>query len=125
MMTVPLPDNEAERLEALRSLEILDTPPEESLDELTALAAYICQAPMAIISLVDGQRQWFKSKFGLDLCGTPREFAFCARTILQSDLLVVPDARSDERFADNPTFIGDFDQQFWLPILACLLAPSS
>src|SRR5262249_12742371 len=102
MMTVPLPDTEAERLEALRSLEILDTPPEESLDELTALAAYICQAPMAIISLIDGQRQWFKSKIGVSLCETPREVSFCAQTILQRDLLVIVDARADPRFANNP-----------------------
>jgi signal transduction histidine kinase/CheY-like chemotaxis protein len=101
-MKAPLPENEAERLAALRGLGILDTPPEPAYDELSALAAYICQTPIALISLIDEDRQWFKSRVGLTAAETARDVAFCAHTILQPDLMVVPDARADERFANNP-----------------------
>jgi PAS domain S-box-containing protein len=101
-MQAPLPENEAERLAALRGLGILDTPPEPAYDELSALAACICQTPVALISLVDEDRQWFKSRLGLTAGETPRDVAFCAHAILQPDLLVVPDTSADERFATNP-----------------------
>lgn len=93
---------EAERLSELREFCILDTPSEEDFDGLTALAAYICEAPMAMISLVDEDRQWFKSKVGLDVLETARHIAFCTHTIAQEDVLVVPDVSLDKRFADNP-----------------------
>ncbi len=101
-MKAPLPENETERLAALRGLGILDTLPELAYDELCALAAYICQAPIALISFVDEDRQWFKSRVGWSAGETCREVAFCAHAILQPDLLVVPDTRADERFANNP-----------------------
>jgi PAS domain S-box-containing protein len=103
----PLPPHEADRLAALRSLEILDTASEESFDELTALAASICQTPVALVSLVDEDRQWFKSRVGWTATATPRDVSFCAHTILQHDLLIVPDASADDRFANSPLVTSD------------------
>lgn len=112
-MKAALPPNESARLEALRRYHLLDTAPEESLDDVTHLAAYICGTPTALISLVDETRQWFKSRFGLELTETPREQAFCAHTILQPDLLEVEDARADARFADNPLVQSDPKIRFY------------
>jgi PAS domain S-box-containing protein len=112
-MTMARPTNEAERLAALRALEILDTPPEEGFDELTALAASVCETPIAVISLIDEDRLWFKSKVGLALCAIPRESSFCARTVGQSDLFIVSDARADERFAENPLVTSDPGIRFY------------
>jgi len=102
-MAADIPFDEVSRLSALRELNILDTEAEQEFDELTALAAQVCQAPIALISLVDEQRQWLKSRVGLNLTETPRDIAFCAHAILQpNSLLEVPDTQLDNRFSDNP-----------------------
>ncbi len=102
MKTAPLPENEAARLEALRDFAVLDTPPEPAFDDITTLAAQICKCPMALVSLVDADRQWFKSRRGLDAAETSRDVAFCAHAILNpEEVMVVPDTHKDERFAGN------------------------
>jgi len=103
----PLPLNEAGRLRALRGLALLDTPAEERFDRITRLAARLFDVPIALVTLVDAERQWFKSKYGIAQAQTPRELAFCAHTILQEDALVVPDALRDDRVADNPLVAGE------------------
>ena len=100
------PANEFERLKALRRLKILDSLPEDQFDELTYLASYICKTPIALISLVDHSRQWFKSCYGLDIQETPRDISFCAHAILEEDIFLVKDASADLRFSDNPLVTG-------------------
>jgi GAF domain-containing protein len=104
---------EKKRLEVLWQYEVLDTVPEALFDDLTELAAGICEAPIALISLVDENRQWFKSKFGTTVTETSRDISFCAHAIQQSDLFIVPDATKDERFAHNPLVISDPKIRFY------------
>ncbi|NNM28424.1 MAG: sensor domain-containing diguanylate cyclase [Akkermansiaceae bacterium] len=112
-MTLNLPKNENARLEALRDYDVLDTPAEDSYDDITRLAAAICGTPMAAVSLVDRDRQWFKSRVGLDAEQTGRDEAFCAHAIRDTELFVVPDACKDSRFADNPLVTGDPNIRFY------------
>lgn len=102
MRAAPLPQDEPARLEALARYEVLDSPPEQDFDDLTLLASHICETPQALISLVDRERQWFKSRIGVEETETPRQVAFCAHAILQDDVMIVPDTQKDERFADSP-----------------------
>lgn len=102
-----------QRLAALERYDILDTPAEQDFDDLTFLAAFICDTPMASITLLDAKRQWFKSKLGFEMDETPIEHAFCARTIEQRGVFNVADARKDERFARNPFVLGDPHIRFY------------
>ena len=101
-MKAPLTEQEEERLEALRDYKILDTPDEREYDDLVALASQICDVPIALISLIDSNRQWFKAKVGLEVSETSRDISFCAHAILNDDMLVIQDALADSRFATNP-----------------------
>jgi GAF domain-containing protein len=112
-MTASIPQNEIKRLKVLWQYEVLDTVPEEVFDDLTELAARICEAPIALISLVDEKRQWFKAKFGTDVTETSRDVSFCAYAITQPGLFIVPDATLDERFADNPLVMSEPKIRFY------------
>jgi PAS domain S-box-containing protein len=112
-MPAALPANEEARLEALRELEILDTASEPEFDDLALIASQICGTPISMVTLVDRDRQWFKSHVGTELQQTPRDVAFCAHAILQPDLLVVPDATEDPRFAQNPLVTADPKIRFY------------
>jgi formate hydrogenlyase transcriptional activator len=109
----PMPFREAERLKALETYGVLDTPSEDVFDDIVALASRICEAPMALISLVDRDRQWFKARVGVDLSETRREIAFCAHAIAGDGVMVVPDARTDARFSANPLVTGEPGIRFY------------
>lgn len=116
MLVPSLPENEKERLAALKQLNLLDSPPEEAFDDFTFLASNICGAPISIITLLDETRQWFKSKVGIDATETPREISFCGHALLQDDIFEVGDALSDERFMGNPLVIGEPKIRFYAGI---------
>ena len=112
-MSSPTLHSEKKRLKVLWQYEVLDTVPEELFDDLTELAARICEAPIALISLVDEKRQWFKSKVGTDVKETSRDVSFCAHAIKQAELFIVPDATQDRRFANNPLVTSDPKIRFY------------
>src|SRR6202007_2024625 len=101
-----MPANEEGRVAALQKYAILDSEPEQAFDDLTLLASYVCKTPIALISLIDEDRQWFKSKVGVSASETSRNIAFCSTAIQQPDLFVVPDTLQDERFRTNPLVIS-------------------
>ena len=117
----PVPADDAGRVASLERYRILDTAPEESFDRLTRLAAAITGAPIALVSLVDDDRQWFKSRVGLDAEETPREISFCGHAIATDEIMVVPDSLLDDRFAGNPLVVGEPKVRFYAgaPLVAC------
>src|SRR5215472_7684422 len=112
-MSVANSDTEKKRLKVLWQYDVLDTVPEALFDDLTELAACICEAPIALISLVDENRLWFKSKFGTTVKETSRDISFCSHAIHQPDLFIIPDASKDERFAQNPLVTSDPNIRFY------------
>lgn len=112
-LSAPLPGREADRLRALYELDVLDTEAEDRFDRVTRLAAHILDVPIALVSLVDVDRQWFKSRVGLEAVQTPREHAFCAHAILDDEVMVVGDATQDPRFAGNPLVVAAPDIRFY------------
>jgi len=113
MIPAPIPDDDRRRLQALREMLILDTPPEERFDRVVRFAADEFEMPIVLVSLVDEKRQWFKARVGLDACETDRENSFCGHAILQPQLLIVEDALADERFHDNPLVVGEPNIRFY------------
>lgn len=103
----PIPPDEPERLAALERYDILDSSPEQAFDDLTLLAAHICQTPIALVTFIDADRQWIKSRVGLEVTQTARDVAFCAHAIATPETLIVRDALEDERFAHNPFVLGE------------------
>jgi GAF domain-containing protein len=112
-MDAAAPSQEAARVAALDRYAILDTEPEQSFDDLVVLASYICKTPIAMLSLVDDRRQWFKSKVGVEIRETPKEISFCGHAIQQEDLFIVPDTLKDPRFKENPMVVGEPHIRFY------------
>jgi GAF domain-containing protein len=114
MIVAQSPPNEEGRLEALRRFDILDTPAEKAFDDLVRLALYICETPIAAVTFIDKDRQWFKSKVGLDVPETKRDISFCVHALtLPNETLIVPDASLDARFSDNPLVTGEPKIRFY------------
>ena len=113
MKTAPIPTDESDRLSDLQALGILDTPREPRFDKITELVADVFDVPMVFLTLVDSERQWFKSTYGIDVEATPRDVGFCAHAMLEPQPMVVPNATEDARFADNPFVTGDFHLRFY------------
>ncbi|MCC5834876.1 MAG: GAF domain-containing protein [Opitutales bacterium] len=113
MDCTPNRSDESNRLNALRRYQILDTPVEQDFDDFTALVAQICKAPIAVINLIDEDRQWFKSERGLGVRETPLDVSICRHAILQKGLFVVPDTREDDRFKNNPLVTGEPHLRFY------------
>ncbi|MFC3912820.1 PAS domain S-box protein [Pseudaeromonas sharmana] len=112
-MAYPILPDETERLNVLNALNLLDTPPEEVFDRITRLVSHVLDVPIALVSLIDADRQWFKSRVGLDVAETPRELAFCAHAIAQTTPMIVPDATQDMRFMDNALVTGNPNIRFY------------
>ena len=115
MLKPELPDTEIHRLTALRDLHVLDTPAESRFDQITALVSLTFNCQIVLVSLVDADRQWFKSRQGLDACQTSRDISFCGHAILQDGLFEICDAAADPRFADNPLLAGDIPRLIITP----------
>jgi GAF domain-containing protein len=113
MGTPMMSSNDAARVDALQKYAILDSEPEQAFDDLTRLASYVCKTPIALISLVDEDRQWFKAKVGISAKETSRNIAFCSTAIQQRDVFVVPDALEDERFRTNPLVVSEPNIRFY------------
>jgi len=113
MQRPAIPPDEAQRLQALHDLLVLDTEPEERFDSITAFCSTAFRVPIALVSLIDADRQWFKSRQGLDACETGRDISFCGHAILQDEPFIVPDALDDARFADNPLVTGEPKIRFY------------
>lgn len=113
MRSCPVPENEELRLQALAQYKILDTPAEEDFDGITELLSFTCNASTALVSLIDSDRQWFKSSVGIDVRETPRDIAFCAYAIMGTELFIIEDARNDKRFKNNPLVTGEPHIRFY------------
>jgi GAF domain-containing protein len=108
-----MPANEDGRVAALQKYAILDSEPEQAFDDLTLLASYICRTPIALISLIDESRQWFKSRVGITISETPRDIAFCSTAILSSEVMIVPDTLKDDRFRNHPLVVSEPNIRFY------------